>query len=307
MKCKFTRFAKDWKRDTWIEYPCGKCLPCRIRKRSAWCLRLQLEAQRSLSRSFWTLTLNDDSLTAASEDERRTTIRNFIAALRASESRKGNIAPIRFFGCLEYGGSFGRPHWHMLVFNLMANYRPPSKYHRGLPRPLCRITQWPHGHVDVAEFNLATVNYVCDYLTDFSGVKGDVPSIPVRTIRPAIGYYGLKAFAQEIVKERSILLQMPTSFTIGTRHYPIDRWTRDTFIKLYEEAGGRYRPQGTPKKRYRLRLIEERAILDATPRLSHIAEQRKEAELYGAILAKETKRETREREISARYDRLKAA
>lgn len=304
MKCKFRSYKKDWKRNTWAEFNCGKCLPCRIRRQSQWCLRLQLEALKASSASYWTLTLKEDCLMAASEDTRRATIRKFYDALRHAEARAGNTLPIRYYGCLEFGGQYARPHWHMLIFNLLACYRDPPPYRRGLPRPHQHIAQWPHGGVDVGEFNLATVNYVCDYVTDFRKDEPCLRPVPYRTIRPAIGFYGLQHVVQANMKEHSILSEKPAFFEFGGRNWPIDQWTRDWYVKLWLDAGGIYRPIKTPSYRYKLKILEEQAILQATPRLAARRIEQREERLYRGLQLSQAKKEARQAEVAERYARI---
>lgn len=306
MKCRFTRSKKDHKRSTWVTFPCGKCLPCRIRKRSAWALRLQLEARHSVSRSFWTLTLEDSALMAASEESRSATLRRFVDALQQSERRHGNPVPIRYFGCLEFGGRYARPHWHLMIFNLVHNYRSPPPYQKGLPRPAgFHSTLWPHGHIDNGEFNLATVHYVTGYLTDFAELKNpDLKPVLYRTTRPGIGSPGLRRVAFDHAQWQSTISERPAFLEIGGRTWPLDRWSREQFMKHFADAGGVYRPTGSPLTRYRIHVEDEHAILAATPRNLQMQEIRKEIQFYEQIYRKKAKTEAFELAVSERYERI---
>lgn len=310
MKCKYPMTKRDHTNRVWHEFGCGKCLPCRLKKRASWALRCQLEAQQSATRSFWTLTLKEDCLQVASEEHRRQTVKNFFNALRMSELRAGNRLPIRYYGCLEFGGQFARPHWHFLIFNLVKNYREPLKYRRGMPLPRLHMPQWPHGHVSVAEFNTATVNYVTDYMTDFMHLKQADPSlapVPYRTIRPAIGYYGVKRAAHIHAKQRGIISEMPAYFSIRGRKYPLDQWTRDKFKKYFLQLGGQIRPEGSPHTRWAMRLIEENEIEAATPKYVEAQEKKYEDEQLRKAAKKKEAQRQKELRVSDRYQKRKAA
>lgn len=247
---------------------CGKCLPCRIARRSSWVSRCLLESRTSATSSFWTLTFASPSEHLGYRLVVRDTLRTFSKALQMSERRAGNHLPIRFYGCSEYGGNFGRPHCHLMIFNLIKNYREPIRYLRGLPRPRIHIPQWPHGHIDVAEFNNRTLNYVTEYLTDFSHLKQSTPGlepVPFRSRLPAIGFSGISALAVSTVRQRATLSEWPRYLVIQGRNYPLDQYTLQTFRKVYLREGGRYRPQGDPKTRQLLKLQEAASLSAQTP------------------------------------------
>lgn len=92
--------------------PCGKCLPCLIRQRTEWAMRMTHELDYWDSSVFLTLTYDDDHLPCpptVSKDE----LQRFFKRLR-----KNLDHPIKYFACGEYGGKFGRPHYHAVVFGL---------------------------------------------------------------------------------------------------------------------------------------------------------------------------------------------
>lgn len=269
MRCPYPleRLGKHKER---LSLPCGRCLPCRIRKRSAWVLRLHAEAWKSSTQSFWTLTLDDASLHMASEGLHRATVRTFFLNLQQSERRAGNTSAIRYFGCLEFGSNYGRPHWHFLIFNLAKHYREPPKYLKHLshlPRPRLHIDHWPHGLVDIAEYNSATVHYVTNYVTDFESVKNpDLPPPRFYSSRlPAIGFYGLSSVAELLAQKLGTVPGLPTSISLAGRHYPLDTWARATLRKQFTAAGGIIRPPGTPKSRADHLFLEALEVDRLTP------------------------------------------
>lgn len=293
MKCRYTHTMRHPRiTDIWIDAPCGKCLPCRVKKQSSWELRLRLEAWRSHTASFWTLTLDDSSLEIASEDYGRAMIRKFFNSLRASEARAGNSAQIRYFGCFEYGELSGRPHWHFLIYNLQKNYIEPERYRRGLPRLRHHIGLWPHGHVDVAEYNTATTKYVASYITDFYQLKQNRPDrmpVPFRSRLPSIGYSGIKLQAELLARQHSSLWSLPAYFQLGQRKFPLDGYTRNTFKKHYLQAGGKITSR--IHHRQNLALLEEQAVLDHTPDYMLQDEIDRERRTYESVSRKKAKKE----------------
>lgn len=283
-------------------YPCGQCTPCRIRRKSCWTLRNILESQHAVTSSFWTLTLSEQGMLDLASRGPRALIRSFMDALRKSESRQGNSAPIRYFGALEFGGTFGRPHFHMLLYNLVANYRQPVQYQRGLPRPQLAISLWPHGSVDIGEHNLATMNYTIEYLTK-AQPDGSEP-LAFKSIKPPIGFSGLVSQAAFAAMKLRTLPGPLSYLMIGTRRYPLDKTARDTFCFHFRRLGGVYQSgrNKLEKKVDRLLLEEaERGI----PRIASDEVARiQRYETLGRL--KDEQKAAREQAITAIYEARRA-
>lgn len=297
MPCKHPGQMRHPKTGEFLTYPCGQCLQCRLTKRSTWTLRNLLESRCAVSSSFWTLSLSDSGLATLRDRGAQTLFRRFSDALRKAEHRAGNPNPIRFYGLLEFGGQFGRPHYHFLIYNLLAEYRQPSAYQSGLPRPRLHFGCWPHGHIDVAEFNKATISYCCDYLTKFTDESSK--PIPCRTIRPAIGGYGIRALAVTAARTHSPLPSLPAYLEIGGRKFPLDKFCRDTFERAYREAGGKLVP--TNELRSRARVFDRlswQAARSASPHLVD-QEERNLQRMERLIIGKAHKKDLIERQATA--------
>lgn len=197
-------------------------------------LRSRLECFGTITKQFWTLTYDDlGKAKTWREDTRR-----FWMSLQQRQRRAGISRPIRYFGCLDFGGRYGRPHIHYLVWDAIIECPECPSYRKGFPRPPFYFDLWPHGHVDVGQFNTATVNYVTGYITDFDKT-GNLRS---ETRLPAIGYSGLKALAERVARRPSPITSPPLSIEIDGRRFPCDRWTKKTFLKVFKAAGGEVRP-----------------------------------------------------------------
>lgn len=133
--------------------PCGRCIACKVNRRSAWSLRLQHEAPYHDKTCFVTLTYDDEHLNSTSVSKRD--LQLFIKRLRKSiEPEK-----IKYFGCGEYGDNYGRPHYHLILFGL------------GLSDEELIFDAWkdenklPYGFIYVKPCVIQTINYVCGYIT----------------------------------------------------------------------------------------------------------------------------------------------
>lgn len=301
MLCKFPITMRHPKEPRMIEFPCGQCLPCRIRKKSQWTLRNLLESRLAVSSSFWTLTFRDNDLHNLHKIGRKQIIYRFLDALRKSETRAGNSQPIRLYGCYELGGTLGRPHYHMLIYNMIKNYTQPTKYIRNLPRPRYHTKLWPYGHVDIGEYNPATVNYTIEYLMKDTRTSG-AQSFPIRTARPAIGYYGLRSLAESLARKHGTLPELPVSLKLDGRSYPLDRWSKDVLRKHFKKNGGTFTEWKGPIQK-KLRFLQTIAEFDNFPHIKERitkAQQQKER----MIEQSEIKKATRTAEIEQRALRL---
>ena len=132
-----------------ILVPCGKCAACQIRKRKEWTTRLSHEAEFFADACcFITLTYNDDSVPVTCFNKVKgdtpkmldrgvgelplqtllpSDVQKFLKRLRryleyVPKSPKKRLGrdhidtPIRYYAVGEYGGRFGRPHYHIMIF-----------------------------------------------------------------------------------------------------------------------------------------------------------------------------------------------
>lgn len=98
-----------------LEIPCGQCIGCRLEKSRQWAMRCLNEKERYENNCFLTLTFNPEQMPSDGSLHVRD-MQLFMKKLRRKFVR-GKMNPIRFFLCGEYGDNFGRPHYHILLFN----------------------------------------------------------------------------------------------------------------------------------------------------------------------------------------------
>ncbi len=100
-----------------ITLPCGQCIGCRLENSRQWAIRCFHEAALHDQNCFVTLTYDDEHLPAGGT----LVLRDF--QLFMKRLRKEYGSGIRFYACGEYGEKFGRPHYHVCLFN----FDPPDK------------------------------------------------------------------------------------------------------------------------------------------------------------------------------------
>lgn len=93
-----------------FEFPCGKCLACRLNRAKEKAIRCIHEAQMHDDNIFLTLTYNDESLKSSKLIYKD--FQDFIKRLR-----KHTNNTISYMVTGEYGEKNKRPHWHAIIFN----------------------------------------------------------------------------------------------------------------------------------------------------------------------------------------------
>lgn len=143
-----------------ITVPCGKCAACLQNRRSAWSFRLNEELKASSFSSFITLTYDDENLPNPPFLQRHD-LTLFLKRLREHQVRKvilphsgEKVSKIKYYAVGEYGGRFGRPHYHIILFNCS---------------PRIDIQKiWNKGMVHVGKVTSASIHYVTGYVINDS-------------------------------------------------------------------------------------------------------------------------------------------
>lgn len=94
-----------------IEIPCGKCVACRVNRAQGWAMRLchELTTWKGCA-CFLTLTYDDDSLPEGGFLVKRD-LQLFFKRLR-------KLYKVKYYACGEYGETYFRPHYHVILFGL---------------------------------------------------------------------------------------------------------------------------------------------------------------------------------------------
>lgn len=133
---------------------CRKCEECVSVRRSQWCFRVLQETEHSFDSIFLTLTYNDDHL----PDDKSVSVRDvqlFFKRLRRNmrlwyPDFDYEKYPLRYFLVSEYGGQYGRPHYHLILWNCPCNWYQIEK---------C----WNNGFIKIGDTTPKSVQYCLKY------------------------------------------------------------------------------------------------------------------------------------------------
>jgi hypothetical protein len=155
--------------------PCGKCYACLQKRRSHWTFRLMQEAKSSSSAKFITLTFNDDMLHHSVTPDGELTIKkehiqNFMKRYRKRHENERNIydKPLKYFATGEYGSRTDRPHYHLILFNLVIDENTSDRIQKAWSYYDNKThTFIPYGNIHVGKVNNASIHYITKYLIDY--------------------------------------------------------------------------------------------------------------------------------------------
>lgn len=209
--------------ETNLQLPCGTCLGCRTSHATAWARRAQHEASTWEHNSFLTLTYDDAHL-PSDRGLRPDDLTRFLKRLRARHSRvhadsakrirkkyrgmgrhilSSPLGGLRYIGSGEYGETYGRPHYHILLFNCGFNDRTlvaKDLYESELIKQL-----WPFGSHKIGTVTGASANYVAQYTLKNVGKiavtpDGEILQRPFFRVstRPAIGTKFIQKYKDDL-------------------------------------------------------------------------------------------------------------
>nr|QJB20804.1 MAG: replication initiator protein [Microvirus sp.] len=196
-----------------IPLPCGQCIGCRIDRSSQWAMRCMNERrmwEKTHAGSFLTLTYRPEDLPPGGTLVKRD------LQLFMKRIRNANGAGVRFYGVGEYGGIFGRPHYHVLLFNVgfadKAFYKSGKRDGETLYVSKSLAEMWPHGHSVFGDVTYDSCAYVSGYIIDkITGEKADdwyagrQPEFSVMSKGIGASYY--MKYAHEIYAHDSVIIK----------------------------------------------------------------------------------------------------
>lgn len=166
-----------------INIPCGQCIGCRLDYSKEWANRCMKEAEMYEYNYSITLTYDDENLpksTRIIDTETGEAIPNynvtlkpedvtlFMKRLRKRWDKHHKHQGIRLFYCGEYGEENGRPHYHLILFNMPIydlKYLRRSQSGKNLWFSNEIDKLWDKGLTSVGECNWETVAYAARYVT----------------------------------------------------------------------------------------------------------------------------------------------
>lgn len=211
---------------------CGRCTPCRIRRKQAWTGRLLLEGMEHLHSRFLTLTYADPPEVLDYGD-----MQLFMKRYRRDRS------PCRFFAVGEYGELGGRPHWHVIVFGHPQEFRG----HADIPA-------WNKGYAFDGEGNKDTYQYVAGYV--LKKMTGTTDYIVRMSLKPGIGLNTIDGFAKQAARIHSTtpLRSWPGRFRLDGRSFPLSDGALRKFKSTFSKEGGLPPREDDPEEAHLLNL-----------------------------------------------------
>lgn len=165
-----------------IKIACGHCWQCRRENALDTAVRAEHESHYWSHSFFLTLTYAPEHLPPhGSLNRDHTTV--FCREIKRKYNSKESTN-IMLFGCGEYGGKFGRPHYHFIVF---SNFQITHDDFKSF---------WSYGSVDVGNVESASIAYVCKYSVkkvlgnnakEYYESRGIIPEYGIFPKAPAMG------------------------------------------------------------------------------------------------------------------------
>ena len=233
-----------------MEVNCGKCEYCRKLWINDWATRLQMQKQMSYLTLCMTLTYNQENLPISengcptlSKDD----IQKFFKRVRKTISKDYKDVSIQYFISGEYGSSYLRPHYHLILY-INTNNKSYTKYDF---QTIC-LDKWKKGYIDFKPTSNLSVRYLAKYMGKTTGVSeyAESNNLPLPFIlmsrRPAIGAKYLEIgnnFEQHFKSLEDCKIHLP-----GLGSYLIPRYIRR---KVTEHLPKEY------KKQYYQKLIDK--------------------------------------------------
>lgn len=230
--------------DQTIDIPCGKCDLCRIERRYCRALRIMLEAESWPGKSYFiTLTFNDSHVGSNELDhlEWSQFVKNFRqkfcqskycnirdrGTLREGKEYSHTFKKIKQVMAGEYGDTFGRKHFHGILFNhvfsdmyFTGNY---SKKGNEVWSSRSLEEVWGKGHVQVEEISFDLALYVGSYITDDALEDSGHKKKQYGRFGRGIGKSWIEKYWKDVLSAGKVMLR--------DRSFPIPRmfrvWMRD--------------------------------------------------------------------------------
>lgn len=197
-------------------FGCGQCLHCRINKTRVIQTQNVLESKLydPNDTSIHLLTYNDEN--NKDGELHKSDFQKFFKRLRRRLSRD-NGRKVRYFGCGEYGDTFERPHYHVILYGV--GYQDQDLVNRS----------WPKGFVFPGRTgaNKEFARYCSGYLAKGSyktdGPGGLPEEFQLQSRKPALGSGYISAIGETLRNKPNIIPEDLSTIHIGKKKFPLGR------------------------------------------------------------------------------------
>lgn len=206
---------------------CGQCMPCRLSKRREWTHRMMLEAAKSSSSAFVTLTYDDEHLPKDGSLNPRD-LQLFIKKLRERVDFR-----FRFYAVGEYGDQTSRPHYHIGLFGFPVCNFLRTQHLRQKCCDVCHLIKsvWGMGGIDVGSLEKDSAQYLAGYITkkltkpDDPLLNGRYPEFARMSRKPGIGHAAVEDINDAISDLN--LDTVPSVLNHGGKEWPLGRYLKE--------------------------------------------------------------------------------
>lgn len=196
-----------------LQLPCGQCVGCRLERSRQWAMRCMHEASLHENNCFLTLTYDDEHLPPGNSLNHRD-FQLFMKRLRRNYPDDN----IRYYMCGEYGENFGRPHFHVILFNFtfsdLTLWKRTSA-NEVIYRSKTLEKFWPYGYSSIGAVTFESAAYVARYVmkkvtgsranshyeeldTDTGEITTRVPEYNRMSLKPGIGADWYEKFSSDV-------------------------------------------------------------------------------------------------------------
>lgn len=198
--------------DKLLSIPCGKCPSCKKTRADNWAVRCYLESLSHEYNCFITLTYDDEHnpITLVKDD-----VSNFLKKLRNRGFK------FKFFCAGEYGSTFQRPHYHLILFGYIPDdlkvLGSSGSYKLYTSKFLDSL--WSKGFVSVGLCSPSsicyTTQYCCKKLCETSHPDNLDKEFILMSRRPGLGADWLSSHIQDLsINQDKLYLG-----DFGVKHY----------------------------------------------------------------------------------------
>lgn len=178
-----------YKKGYYISVGCGKCFECLQQRATEWAYRICLESSLYEHNCMVTLTYNEDNCPKDSHLSKRD-LQLFMKRLR----KHYNNVKVKFFACGEYGDKKGRPHYHIILFNMYFEdmfWFCKDKKGTDLYRSPVLERLWNKGFSSICEIEFNVAKYCAIYMQK-PPKDGRPKPFLLMSRRPGIGFGAIR-------------------------------------------------------------------------------------------------------------------
>lgn len=223
----------------YLQIPCGQCIGCRLERSRQWAMRCVHEASLWDFNCFVTLTYDDDHLplngSLVKADHQK-----FIKRLRD----RLDYPPMKYYMCGEYGETYGRPHYHFILFGIdfadKLLFKTTQSGHKLYTSALLDDI-WGLGHCQIGSVTFDSAAYVARYI--MKKMTGPKAFDAYNVVDPSTG-----EVLHELLPEYN---DMSRASGVGREWF--EKFRKDTYPRDYTTMNGvKVRPPRYYDKRFEM-------------------------------------------------------